>query len=307
VSDDVGPIDTVQSQLAGVTLELGSAAGALTAGIGPSTASTVQRDSVSLKRVLVIGSAGWESKFVVAALEEDGWKVDAFIRVAPGVDVTQGSAAAVDTSRYSAAIALDATALPYANRLIEFARTGGGVVLTPGSASTDALSALRAGSVGRASAAARPIQAPGSITLATLPFAPIILLRGDAVSLETHAGSVTMAARRIGFGRVLQLGFDETWRWRMGGGDEAVPDHRAWWTDAVRSIAYAPPVSRPPTTTATDEAPLIWFAAAVGQSTPPRAMANLSGSPLDWTMWLFALMALGLIGETASRRLRGGS
>src|SRR6185503_15174723 len=114
------------------------------------TASTIPRDSVMLHKVLVIGDAGWESKFVVAALEEAGWKVDAFIRVAPTVDVTQGSAAVIDTARYSAVVALDGAASPYASRIIEFARTGGGVVLAPPAASLDAMAALRAGAVGRA-------------------------------------------------------------------------------------------------------------------------------------------------------------
>ena len=124
MSDDIGVIDTLRAQSGGATVALGAVAGHLTARVKGSVASTVQRDSVVLHKVLVIGDAGWESKFVVAALEEEGWKVDAFIRVAPGVDVTQGSTAVIDTSRYSAVVALDGAASPYANRIIEFARTG---------------------------------------------------------------------------------------------------------------------------------------------------------------------------------------
>jgi hypothetical protein len=284
---------------------MGSAAGELMATVTGATASTVQRNSLSLRKVLVIGSAGWESKFVVAALEEEGWKVDTFIRVAPGVDVAQGSPAVIDTSRYSAVIALDGAASPYANRISEFARTGGGVVLTPQSASIDAFAPLRAGVVGRASAGARPIQAPGSVTIATLPFSPM-KLRGDAIPLERLTGSVTVAVRRIGGGRLLQLGHEDTWRWRMGGGEAAVRDHRIWWTGIVSSVAHAPTVSREIPAGSRDEAPRVGLVGAVGPGTRPASMAGLPGNPSDWLAWLFVLLALGIIGEVTSRRTRGG-
>jgi len=305
ISDDVGPIDTVKSQLSGAILATGSVAGHLRATVGGSLASTIQRDSLTLRKVLVIGSAGWESKFVVAALEEDGWKVDTFIRVAPGVDVTQGSAAVIDTSRYSAIIALDGAALPYASRIIEFARTGGGVVLTSQSASIDGLSPLRAGAVGRANAAPRPVQASGSVTLATLQFAPIVSLRADAVLLERRGGSVTTAARRNGAGRSIQHGYEDTWRWRMDGGEGTARDHRMWWTEVVSSVANAPPVPREPRIHSSDEAPVIGLVDAIGSGTQAGSMARLSGDPSDWMAWLFVLLALGLIVEVASRRMRG--
>jgi hypothetical protein len=305
MSDDIGVIDTLRTQNPGASLAIASFAGSLTARVKGSVASTAQRDSVLLQKVLVIGNAGWESKFVVAALEEAGWKVDAFIRVAPGVDVTQGSAAVIDTSRYSAVVALDAAASPYANRIIEFARTGGGVVLTPQAASLDAMVPLRAGAVGRASSETGRIQASGSVSLATLALAPITLLRSDAVPLEKRAGTVAIAARRISAGRALQLGYDQSWRWRMGGGEGAVQDHRKWWTGLVSSVAYAPRVPRSTALTASDEAPMVGLVAAIGPSTPAGAAANLSGKPLDWMAWLFVLLTLGLIGEVASRRLRG--
>jgi hypothetical protein len=36
-------------------------------------------------------------------------------------------------------------------------------------------------------------------------------------------------------------------------------------------------------------------------------MLNLPSAPADWIAWLFGLMALALIGEVASRRLRGAA
>jgi hypothetical protein len=305
ISDDVGVIDTIRAQNAGAAIALNSVASQLTARVKGSVASAIQRDSVVLHKVLMIGEAGWESKFVTAALEEEGWKVDAFIRVAPGVDVRQGAAVVIDTSRYSAVVALDGAASPYANRIIEFARTGGGVVLAPQAASLNEMAPLRAGAVGRSTSEARAIQAAGSVSLATLALAPITSLRSDAVSLERRAGAVAVAARRIGSGRSLQLGYEDTWRWRMGGGDGAIRDHRVWWTGLVSSVAYAPRVPRATVDTGGDEAPMIGLVAAIGPGAPTGVIANLSATTSDWIAWLFVLLALGLIGEVGSRRLRG--
>jgi len=306
LSDDVGVIDTVRAQGAGAVVTLNSVANHLAARAKGAVASTGARDSVVLHRILVIGDAGWESKFVVAALEEEGWKVDAFIRVAPGVDVTQGSVLVIDTTRYSAVIALDAAASPYANRIIEFARTGGGVVLAPQAASLDAMAPLRAGELGRATSGARAIQTGGSVTLSTLALAPITSLRSDAIPLEKRAGAVSIAARRIGAGRALQLGYEDSWRWRMAGGEEAIRGHRAWWTGLVSSAASAPRIPRATGTISTDEAPMIGLVAAIGSGTS-AALSNPAGKPADMRAWLFVLLALGLTGEVASRRLRGSS
>ena len=305
VRDEVGVIDSVPAQSAGAMLGLESVAGNIAARVNGSAASTAARDSIVLHKVLVIGNASWESKFVVAALEEEGWKVDAFIRVAPGVDVTQGSPAVIDTSRYSAVIALDAGASPYANRIIEFARTGGGVVLTPEAASLDALTPLRAGAPGRANSEARASQSGGSVTLGTLALSPITSLRTDAIPLERRGGAVAVAARRIGAGRSLQLGYEDTWRWRMGGADGAVRGHRLWWTGLVSSVAYAPRVPRSAIASQTDEAPMAELVAAIGPRASTPTMSRLAGGPSDWTAWLFMLLTLALVGEVASRRLRG--
>jgi hypothetical protein len=305
LSDDIGVIDTVQTRNQGASLVLNSVVGNLAARIRGSVASTVQRDSTVLHRILVIGDAGWESKFVVAALEEEGWKVDAFIRVAPAADVTQGSGAVIDTSRYSAVVALDGAASPFASRIIEFARTGGGVVLAPPAASLNAMSVVRAGLVGRPASQARAIQAGGSVALATLALVPITSLTSDALPLEKRAGAVAIAARRIGAGRAMQLGYEDTWRWRMDGGDGAVRDHRAWWTGLVSSVAYAPRVQRVAATASTDEAPMIGLVAAIGPSKPVEVSANRSGTPSSRFALLFLLLALGLLGEITSRRVRG--
>jgi hypothetical protein len=305
MGDDVGVVDTVRAQNAGATLILSSAAGQLNARVKGSVASTIPHDSVMLNKVLVIGDAGWESKFVVAALEEEGWKVDAFIRVAPGVEVTQGSAAPIDTSRYSAVVALDGAASSYANRIVEFVRSGGGVVLSPQAAAVDGMAPLRTGAVSGATSEGRAIQASGSVNLSTLSLAPIASLRGDAVPLEKRGSAVAIAARRINAGRALQLGYEDTWRWRMSGSDGSVRDHRMWWTGLLSSVAYAPRVPRSLATSLVDEAPMASLVAAIGPPVEESNIANLATSESHWMIWLFLLVSLALLGEIASRRMRG--
>lgn len=306
IGDEVGAIDTLRPHDAGASITLNSSPDRLTARAKGSVASTVTRDSVVLHRILVIGEAGWESKFVVAALEEEGWKVDALIRVAPGVDVTQGSVA-IDTSRYSAVVALDGGAAPYANRIVEFARNGGGVILGPSAAPLDAMATLRAGSVGRPTSETRAAQSGGVINLATLPLVPITSLRSDATPFEKRGAAVAIAAERVGAGRVLQLGYEDSWRWRMSGGDAGVRDHRLWWTRLVSNVAYTPRIARATSTMPTDEAPMLGLVANIGSATRPEARSGLPGNQSDQMLWLFLLLTLALVGEIASRRLRGAS
>ena len=305
MGDDVGAVDTVRARNAGAQLVLPSRTAQLNVRVDGSRASTVQRDSVRLGKVLVIGNAGWETKFVVAALEEEGWKVDAFIRVAPQVEVTQGLIASIDTSRYSAVVALDDAVSPYANRIVEFVRSGGGVVLSPAAASLEPLWSLRSGSANRVISETVAIQASGAVGLANLPLAPISALRNDAIPLEKRGSGVAVAARRIGAGRALQLGYEDTWRWRMGGGANGLGDHRAWWTGLVSSVAYAPRVPITQKTVTTDDAPVADLVAAIGPARAETSVANIGPNPAHLTAWLFALLSLLLLGEVASRRLRG--
>lgn len=303
IADDIGTLDTVRASNGGAAFNIASASGKLVASVGTTTARSAVPDSVHVKRVLVIGRAGWEPKFVIAALEEDGWKVDADMRVAPTVDVTQGSLTALDTARYSAVIALDNSAAARANDISRFAESGGGVVLAGSSAASDAFSALRVGVAGKAEGTSLEAE-PGSISLASLSYVPIVSIKPDAIPIEKRAGAIVTAARRFGAGRVVQQGYVDTWRWRMSGDDNAPADHRAWWTHTVASVAYA---SRPQTSIESpdDDAPLARLIAALGPATSINH-ANLTataGSISLW--WLFALLSFCLLAEWASRRLRG--
>ncbi|HVF39365.1 MAG TPA: hypothetical protein VM939_05645 [Gemmatimonadaceae bacterium] len=307
VRDEVGVIDTVRVQRHGASLALSSVTDQIRGSIGNSVASTHLRDSILLRKVLVIGNAGWESKFVVAALDEAGWKLDALIRVGPNVDVAQGSATVIDTVRYSAVVALDGASLPYASRIIEFARTGGGVVLSPQASRVEALAILRSGAVGRAIADSRRAPHAGLVDLRVLPFIPISSLRSDATALEKRSGVVVTAATRVGAGRTLQLGYEETWRWRMGGDEAAVRGHREWWTGLVGSVAYVPRIARPKTVLNTDVAPMVGLVSAIGPGNRAGTGSIRPGGANDWMVWLFALLPIALVGEVMSRRLRGTS
>ncbi|HKU62404.1 MAG TPA: hypothetical protein VJQ44_14355 [Gemmatimonadales bacterium] len=95
VGDTAGRVDTTRQAAPVMRLSLARSVQPVTAAAGPVRARGAARDSLTLRRVLVLGSAGWESKFAVAALEERGWTVDAHLVVAPGADVAQGALVAM--------------------------------------------------------------------------------------------------------------------------------------------------------------------------------------------------------------------
>ncbi|HEY3745688.1 MAG TPA: hypothetical protein VGL17_05565, partial [Gemmatimonadaceae bacterium] len=174
---------------------------------------------------------------------------------------------------------------------------------------------LRAGAVGRVDP--HSASSGASITVGTVPLSPITSLRNDGVVVEKRGAAVALAARRMGAGRVLQSGYEDTWRLRTGGGENAVSEHRQLWTGIVSRVAYAPRIPRPAVSEAgknghleqagEDEAPMVGLVAALGPSAQSRAAANLASAQSVLMVLLFALLALALIGEVASRRLRGAS
>ena len=174
------------------------------------------------------------------------------------------------------------------------------------------------------------MQSAAPVNLAGLPVNPITSLRDDAIPLEKRGAAVTSAARRFGAGRVLQLGYDDSWRWRMAGGDTGLRDHRQWWTRQVSSVAYASHIPRaspegaekaasPVAPTANrrgglagnpsahdDPAPLSDLVANIGPATSMGLMSS-SGPSSDYMAWLFVLLVAALFAEVASRRTRGAA
>ena len=308
IADDIGALDTATAARGGAVFSVPSASGTMSAAVKGSRAVAAVPEPAKVRRILVLGNAGWEAKFVVAALEEDGWKVDASMHVAPGVSVTQGSISPIDTSRYSAVIALDGSAASRASDISRYVAAGGGLVIAGAAAAIEGFSQVRAGAPGRTEAPQALSSDAGSTTLRSLPVIPVAGLRSDAVPLDRRGAVVAVAARRQLTGRVLQAGYLDSWRWRMGGGDESVAAHRSWWTHAVASVAF---VSNPasmavsPTPSTMSAAPLADLIAALGPASaaPESSLASATGAISLWL--LFTLLALSLLGEWASRRLRG--
>lgn len=302
IEDELGLIEGATAAGGGALFGVPSAVGRVLAKVGSTRARAVTADSIRLGRVLVLGNAGWESKFVTSALEEAGWKVDAVMRVAPSVAVTQGALSVIDTSRYSAVVALDGSAVSQSSEIRRYVASGGGLVLGGATGSLDAFASLRAGVAGRVQTPSVLDAQPGSTTLESLSLLPIGSLRRDAVRLDVRRGATAAAARRHGSGRVVQQGYIDTWRWRMSGGDNAPAAHREWWTRLVSSVAYAPIVRSADETA--DNAPNARLIEALGPpSRPSASLATAAGSISLWL--LFAILSISLLGEWASRRLRG--
>lgn len=313
LSDEVGPLDTADARSGGARFSIPAATGVIEARSGGSRAEAAVPDSIRIRRVLVLGNAGWEAKFVIGALEEDGWDVDASMHVAPGVSVTQGSIAPIDTSRYSVVIALDASAASRASDIARYVATGGGLIISGAAASIDDFASVRAGTPGRVEAPMALALEAGSTTLRSLAVVPVVGLKNDAIVLDRRGDVAVAAARRFVGGRVLQQGYLETWRWRMSGGEESVEEHRSWWTRAVASVAHARRggvrqadyQSAAMSAASPDDAPIARLTAALGAATPHSApgLASLATSISLW--WLFAFLSFCLLAEWWSRRLRG--
>ena len=225
LSDAVGLLDSVAVGAADQHAPVPIASGALDVAIGDQHASAGAPDSVLPRQVVVLGAAGWEGKFVVAALEERGWTVSSRLRVAPGIFASQGTPLALDTARIAAVIALDTSAAAEAGAIARFVRSGGGVVLAGSAALAPALRAIAPGRAG-ARVPAASISFASAAPRRALGFFPVLALASDAVTLESRDGRSAAAARRVGAGRVVQLGYDDTWRWRLAGAGDAPAAHR---------------------------------------------------------------------------------
>jgi hypothetical protein len=293
--DAAGVLDTIPQSARGGEVITGAPSGAVTADDGLWRAQVAAPAPPTLHPVLVVGRAGWDAKFAIAALEEEGWKVETRLSVAPTASVTQGATAAADTSRYAAVLLLDSTATVAG--LERFVASGGGLLLfgdaAAGGARSLAPAALgaRRGGLTLSFDQARPLE--------SLPLLPLVALKDDALVLATRGDATTIAARRIGAGRAVQLGYVDTWRWRMQGAEGAPAAHRAWLSGLVGGVAYA----RVRALDATDDgAPLAQLVAAVGPA-GPRPAASAPDDILP--RWLLPLLLAILLAEWISRRLRG--
>ena len=273
--------------------------GPVTISVGRDSASVMLIDSVVLRPVLVIGKAGWETKFTLAALEEAGWTTSALVSIAPSVNTTQGAIASMDTAHYSAVVALDEFAASRSSEIASFVRSGGGLILGKAAARTQALSAFRV-STG-VLATDRVGLSLDTVSRASAPLAPLNT-KANAVPLEQRGREIAVAAMRVGFGRVAEIGYSDTWRWRMQGTPGSLADHRDWWSAMVSQVAYAPRISAAHSND--DRAPYADLVEVAGKSTAPIGGARQIDEPTSQLIWIALLASLLLI-EWSSRRLRG--
>ncbi len=307
VADSLGALDSLTATGGGASVMVPRVVGGVALTAGAQAALVSPGDSLVLRPVVVFGAPTWETKFTIAALEERGWRVDARIPLSPDTAVVQGRPRSLDTARVLAVVALDGTAAREARAILAFVRQGGGLVLGPGAAAAPAFAALRP-AVSGAREAAPVFEVSAAEPRRALALAPLERLAEHAVALERRGGRVAVAAHRVGLGRVVQLGYDETWRWRMAGPDGSVDTQRRWWTALVGSVAYRPTLAAEPEVAAHD-APLARMAAALGPAASiDYARQSPGGDPRKrppW--WLFVAGMVALVGEWASRRLRGAA
>ncbi len=301
LGDALGAIDSLPT--GGGAITASGLRGAVRVSAGRTGASVVAPSTVTPGRVLVLGRVGWESKFTIAALEEAGWLVDARLRLSDTVRLIQGAAQPLDAQAHAVVIALDTVLGADAAALTRFVRAGGGLVLAGEAIAAPSLAALMP-----ARAGARVEGEPGAFDadepLHALPMRPLVGLRAEGVVLERRAGTVTVAARRLAAGRVVQAGYEETWRWRLQGSASGARDHRAWWS---RLVAASAPVHSDRQSTGPDleSAPR---AALVHRLGPSVSAAPTTQSPSRaLPSWLGAITLVLLVAEWASRRARGAA
>ncbi len=301
LSDELGTLDSTAVQRTGAVFSLPSTPHLVAATVRGQTALAAVQDSLELRPILVLGDAGWEAKFTVAALEEHGWKVETHLKVSPKGDVLQGKLGPLDTSRYSAVIALDTSTVHERDRITRFVRQGGGLILGPGPGSARAFATLATGRAGKL-IPEQPLLPGSPDPRRVLAFRPVAELKSDAIPLQYRATVASVIARRVGLGRVVQIGYGDVWRWRMGGAAGAADAHRAWWAALVTAVAHAGRTERAPPSP--DAAP---YASLFDRLGPPSPSDHLDTSavPTPWSWWMFVSLVAALLLEWGSRRLRG--
>jgi hypothetical protein len=307
IGDIAGALDSVRAPAALRVASLAGAARARTATVAASAPVTVVTPGA---RIVVAGEAGWEARFVVAALEEAGWRVDAALAVAPTVIVRQGDVAP-SLARHAAVVLLPGAPDAIVRAVPAFVRAGGGVVVVGDAARAPALASLRGGTPGPLVRGEAGMEASEDEPRHGLDLVPVVALGASSVALETRDGAVAVAARRAGAGRVVQVGYVDSWRWRMGGADGAPEGHRRWWSATVASVAATPLPAREtpsPLADTLDPAPVAALAAHLALpriAAAPPAPDVPPGDRLPPARWLALAALVGVTSAWALRRRLG--
>jgi hypothetical protein len=300
IGDRLGAVDSARVPAGGiVAFRVPEPVIGVRATVGMVQATVGAIDSLVMRRVLVLAHGGWEGKFVARALRDEGWPVDVRFVVSPKHDVVSSRSFLVDTGLYAAVVVVDSGAAGQASTLARYVASGGGLIAGPRDAG-----AVPSLAVGPSAPVERGMaELPDTAPWRGLALAPVTRLVSGAVVLERRDSLVTVAARRVGRGRVLQIGYPDTWRWRMGAGDGGAAGHRSWWARMVAGVAYVPAIGRAPIAAA-DPAPLATTIDRLGPPSGAPAGAR-SGPERGPPPWVFAVIVLALVAEWASRRLRG--
>lgn len=296
LADDAGMIATFATSRGAAAVRLPWYAGTLQVhGAGRTAASTRAPADALFGGALVLGAADWESKYIIASLEERGWKVDARLEVAPDVARTQGETTP-DTARHAVVIVTASVPAATAQAIRLFVESGGGLIVTGGAAPQPELQSLLPARTGGRRASTGP---------SSPAYRRLTNLTGGSTALLVEDGDTIVAARVVGNGRVLQIGYEETWRWRLAP-TETTPDHEAWWARTLATAArvrWAFAERRNAHATLVDPAP---YAALVDALGPPASeSAHATGECSAWLPLLFGLCVTALVAEWAMRRAKG--
>jgi hypothetical protein len=296
LGDALGPLDTLRGSTASVRLASVEGGVVLTAGRQPARSEVPGPKAI--KRVLVAGAANWESKFVIAALEESGWIVDAYLFLAPDHDVVQGMPGTLDTTRYAAAVLTDSAGADWARGVETFVRAGGGVVLAGDASAAPRVAQLLAWRAGKHEMAPLGTLA-GDSTWRGLSRVPLAVNGAHALVIEKRGDNAGLVARRYFAGRVVGVGYDQTWRWRMAGGDSSRVEHREWWSRIVASVTRESGASA-------GSAPLVALFDALGAPSSAVRATPVPLTPPFLSGLLGAIALAALLSEWLLRRARGG-
>lgn len=309
LSDELGAVDSTSVDGHGAVFVLPRLEGRIRATLdGQVLATNALRDSVAIKSALVVGMAGWEGKFIAAALEEHGWEVHARFALAPSGDVVQGPAQVrLDTARYSFVVAMDSVIRRYADQLPRYVRRGGGLIVLGEASSVPQLRSLLPALWGHPT---RPVDfrfETADDPRRSFALGDLYNLKTEAIALEMRDDFVAVAGWRVGEGRVIQIGYLDTWRWRMAGlGEDAVEDHRLWWAALASGVAHAARYHR----TVTEEVeptPRATLIETIGDPAPAELeLVSILDDPRLPPVLFGAAVSLLFLGWT-SRRLRGAA
>ena len=239
IGDALGPLDSATVAAGGATFRFdGVGAGMAIRAAGEDLRLAPQRPTA--RSLAVFAPAGWESRFLLEAIEAAGGRVVARIRVGPRTFVTQGQPLPLDTATHGVAVVLGSLDPETAGQVRRFVRGGGGLVISPGGSGLDDLVPGRFG---------RLFRPPASLSLPAaredLVTRPIGRVSVSATILETAGAGARTLVQRVGPGRVVQLADEDTWRLALASDAGRTAHERLWLT----AIALASPrdVARPAT------------------------------------------------------------